>query len=212
MVYFQTKNPNLGKFFRYLDRKILIRFMSIWNIWLIFWIFYDHFVHFSGFGFMYQEKSGNPYTKVSACTYLGRYIHRYVPETNLSCCGTSILPTCVANQQSYQCSFTERRKQGDQIGRNFAVWASVYFEQFFLITESAWSFVLFFPRYKFSIDFDKKWLRLHFSWFFHKLIWSPWVEVPAKMNLFFVAVYGQREECFPPRARVTKSLLDKIGL
>jgi hypothetical protein len=32
MVYFQTKNPNLGKFWRALVWKMLIYFMDIWNI------------------------------------------------------------------------------------------------------------------------------------------------------------------------------------
>jgi hypothetical protein len=67
MVYFQTQNPNLGKFWSSLDRKILIYFMAIYNILWTFGLFYDHLVHFvyfwyifSGFGFMYLEKSGNP--------------------------------------------------------------------------------------------------------------------------------------------------------
>jgi hypothetical protein len=46
MVYFQTKNPNLGKFRRVLDWKMLIHFKAIWNIYRIFDIFYDHLVHF----------------------------------------------------------------------------------------------------------------------------------------------------------------------
>jgi hypothetical protein len=45
MVYFQTKNPNLGKFLA-LDRKMPIYYMSIWNILRTFWIIYDHWVHF----------------------------------------------------------------------------------------------------------------------------------------------------------------------
>jgi hypothetical protein len=63
---FQTKNPNLGKFWRALDWKMLIYFMPIWNILQTFGIFYNHLLHFvftwyifSGFGIMYQEKSGN---------------------------------------------------------------------------------------------------------------------------------------------------------
>jgi hypothetical protein len=66
MVYFQTKNPNLGKFLA-LDRKMPIYYMSIWNILRTFWIIYDHWVHFviiwyifSSFGTLCQEKSGNP--------------------------------------------------------------------------------------------------------------------------------------------------------
>jgi hypothetical protein len=67
MVCFQTKNPDLGKFWRVLDWKMFKYFMAIWNIFWRFEIFYDHSVHFvfiwyifSGFGIMYQEKSGNP--------------------------------------------------------------------------------------------------------------------------------------------------------
>jgi hypothetical protein len=67
MVCFQTKNPNLGKFLRALDGKMLIYFMTIWNILRTFGKFYDHLVHFvliwysfSGFGIMYRQKSGNP--------------------------------------------------------------------------------------------------------------------------------------------------------
>jgi hypothetical protein len=32
MVYFQTKNPNLGKFWRALEWKMIIYYMIIWNI------------------------------------------------------------------------------------------------------------------------------------------------------------------------------------
>jgi hypothetical protein len=67
MVSFETKNPNLGKFWRALDGKMLICFMAIWNSLGTFGIFYNHWVHFvfswyifSGFGIMHQEKSGNP--------------------------------------------------------------------------------------------------------------------------------------------------------
>jgi hypothetical protein len=67
MVSFQTKNPNLGKFWRAFDWKRLIYLMAIWNILQTFGIFYDHYVHsvfiwyiFSGLDNIYQEKSGNP--------------------------------------------------------------------------------------------------------------------------------------------------------
>jgi hypothetical protein len=62
MVYFQTKNPNLGKFLRSLDWKVLIHFMAIWNILRTFGVFCDHLVYFVfiwyifyGFGITYQE-------------------------------------------------------------------------------------------------------------------------------------------------------------
>jgi preprotein translocase subunit SecY len=67
MVSFQTKNSDLGKFWRYLEGKIVIYFMAILNILRTFGIFYNHLVHFMfiwfiffGFGIMYQEQSGNP--------------------------------------------------------------------------------------------------------------------------------------------------------
>jgi hypothetical protein len=67
MVCFQTKNPNLGKFWKALDWKMFIHFMAFWNIFWRFVIVYDRSVHFvlilyifSGFGIMYREKSGNP--------------------------------------------------------------------------------------------------------------------------------------------------------
>jgi hypothetical protein len=57
----------LGKFWRALDWKVFIYFMAVWNILRWLGTFYDHLVHcvfiwytFSGFGSMYQEKSGNP--------------------------------------------------------------------------------------------------------------------------------------------------------
>jgi hypothetical protein len=46
MVYFQTKNPNLGNFLRTWDWKMLIYFMSICNILWTLGKFYDHLVHF----------------------------------------------------------------------------------------------------------------------------------------------------------------------
>jgi hypothetical protein len=41
MVSFQTKNPNLGKFWMTLDWKMLIDFTAIWNILQTFGIFGD---------------------------------------------------------------------------------------------------------------------------------------------------------------------------
>jgi hypothetical protein len=63
MVYFQTKNPNLGQFRGALDWKMYKYFMAISNNLQTFGIFYDHLVHFVFiwyFGIMYQVKSGNP--------------------------------------------------------------------------------------------------------------------------------------------------------
>jgi hypothetical protein len=46
MVCFQTKNPNLGKFWRVLLWKILVYFMTIWSTLRPKEIFYGHFVYF----------------------------------------------------------------------------------------------------------------------------------------------------------------------
>jgi hypothetical protein len=67
MVCFQTKNPNLSKFWRVLLWKIVVYFMTIWSILGPLEIFYGHLVHvvviwyiFPRFGILDQEKSGNP--------------------------------------------------------------------------------------------------------------------------------------------------------
>jgi hypothetical protein len=46
MVSFKIKNPNLGKFWRALEWKMLISFMAFLNILQTFRKFYDHLVHF----------------------------------------------------------------------------------------------------------------------------------------------------------------------
>jgi hypothetical protein len=44
MVCFQTKNPNLGKFWRVLQWKMLVYFVDTWSILQYFVIFYGHLV------------------------------------------------------------------------------------------------------------------------------------------------------------------------
>jgi hypothetical protein len=67
MVYFQTKNPNLGKFWRALEWKMLVYFMTIWNILRQFGITYGRFVKVVVIWYIFpnlvrldHEKSGNP--------------------------------------------------------------------------------------------------------------------------------------------------------
>jgi hypothetical protein len=71
MVVFKPKNPNLGKFWRTLEWKMLVYFMAIWSILWPFGLFCSHLVYFvaiwfiswllfSRFGMLYQNKSGNP--------------------------------------------------------------------------------------------------------------------------------------------------------
>jgi hypothetical protein len=66
MVYFQTKNRNLGKFWRALQWKIFVYFIDIWSILQPLDIFYGHLVYFVVIlynfpcvGILYQEKSGS---------------------------------------------------------------------------------------------------------------------------------------------------------
>jgi hypothetical protein len=64
MVYFHTKNPYLGKFWRALEWKILAYFIPIWNILWANGISFGNCVViwyiFPRFGILSQEKSGNP--------------------------------------------------------------------------------------------------------------------------------------------------------
>jgi hypothetical protein len=62
MVCFQTKNPNLGKFWRALDWKMFIYFMAILNIsWRYIGIFCVHLVHFVFIWYIFPVLvSGNP--------------------------------------------------------------------------------------------------------------------------------------------------------
>jgi hypothetical protein len=68
MAYVQTKNPDLGKFWRVLQWKMLVYFiMTIWPILRPFGIFWGNLVHclviwyiFSRFGMLSQDKSGSP--------------------------------------------------------------------------------------------------------------------------------------------------------
>jgi hypothetical protein len=45
-VWFQTENPNLGKYWRDLDFKMFTYFIAIWNILWTFGILCDLLVHF----------------------------------------------------------------------------------------------------------------------------------------------------------------------
>jgi hypothetical protein len=77
MLCFQTKNPNLGKFWRVLQWKILVYFMTIWYILRPLEIFYGHLEYFvviwyisPRFGILYQEKSGNRDQFYNRCVWL----------------------------------------------------------------------------------------------------------------------------------------------
>jgi hypothetical protein len=69
MVCFQTKDTNLGKFWRALDWKRFIYFMPIWIILWRFGIFYAHLVHFCRFLVSCTNK--NMATLIGKCTSKG---------------------------------------------------------------------------------------------------------------------------------------------
>jgi hypothetical protein len=60
MVYFETKNTNLGKFWVSLKWNVLVYFILIWYIILPFGDVVVIWYIFPRFGIMCQEKSGNP--------------------------------------------------------------------------------------------------------------------------------------------------------
>jgi hypothetical protein len=65
MVYFQTKNPILGTFWRALEWKMFLYFMITWNILLPFGlcnlcqfgVVCGHLVYFSHFGIFWTKKN-----------------------------------------------------------------------------------------------------------------------------------------------------------
>jgi hypothetical protein len=52
MVSFRTKNPNLGKFRRVLQWKMLVYFMDIWSTFRACVIFYGHLVYVPSFWYI----------------------------------------------------------------------------------------------------------------------------------------------------------------
>jgi hypothetical protein len=87
MVYFQTKNPNLGKFRRVLQRKMsvyifyghCVYFTAIWYILWPFGIFYGRLVIFSPFWYVAPRKIWQPLEEA-----LRMYTHRYKSTKKVS--------------------------------------------------------------------------------------------------------------------------------
>jgi hypothetical protein len=74
----------------------------------------------------------------------------------------------------YWISTSTQMRQGDQIGRIFARWVIVYFGQFFFkLQKKPNCLILELARKKLCINFDKKWVGLHFGQYLPKLIRSP---------------------------------------
>jgi hypothetical protein len=81
MVCFQTKNPNLGKFGRALERKMLVYFMVIWNILRSVGIVYGHLEYFMVIWNMLQ----------SFGIFYGHLV--YFMAIGLCCCNLVYFPT-----------------------------------------------------------------------------------------------------------------------
>jgi hypothetical protein len=73
MAYFETKNPDLGKFWKVLQWKVLVYYMSIWcrycmAIWYILWPlggFYGCLLHFPPFWYVVPGKIWQPWLQWS---------------------------------------------------------------------------------------------------------------------------------------------------
>jgi hypothetical protein len=93
-VYFQTKNPNLGKFWRALDSKMLINLMSIWNTLQTFEIFYDNLVHFEIIWYIfYSFGIWQPWSRRSRVrSRVRNFIHFLKRTDNYFCRGTKFHP------------------------------------------------------------------------------------------------------------------------
>jgi hypothetical protein len=80
MVCFQTKNTNLGKFWRDLDWKRFINFMAIWNILWTLGIFYDYLVHFVFIWYIWSCTNKNLATLLGAVLSQKKFCKKK-PET-----------------------------------------------------------------------------------------------------------------------------------
>jgi hypothetical protein len=82
MVCFQTKNPNLGKFWRIVDWKMLKYFMAIWNIFWTFGIFMTIWYILCSLGTLFlalvycTKKIWQPCFQPSPCQSYTTNVHR----------------------------------------------------------------------------------------------------------------------------------------
>jgi hypothetical protein len=66
MVYFQTKNPNLGKFGKILQWKFLVFLWLLFYLtakWYILWSFCSHLIYFSPFWYAVPRKIWQPWSE-----------------------------------------------------------------------------------------------------------------------------------------------------
>jgi hypothetical protein len=106
MVYFPTKNPNLGKFWKVLQWTMMV-FLGPFCLFygqMVYLLsgqlvctFYAHLIYFSRFGMLYREKSGNPAWDVNR---VARRFNSIPKNSNflfiLECLGVENLGVCYA--------------------------------------------------------------------------------------------------------------------
>jgi hypothetical protein len=111
MVYFQTKNRNLVKFWRYLDWKKLVYSVAIWNIcitaiWYILWQF-GNLVYFPYLWYIKWRQIWQPWADHSSCKWKPTSDNR----SKLS------EPCCVRSYYYWQRRFTDfSREKNDGRG------------------------------------------------------------------------------------------------
>jgi hypothetical protein len=126
MVCFQTKNPNLSKFWSVVQWKIFAYLLAIWSILRPLEIFYGHGVCFvviwyifTSFGILYQEKSGNPGSQTKKKLQFNgipspTLFRRCYKSPRLHCHYTVIF----APRASDQCCCTENILAEKKVGEN----------------------------------------------------------------------------------------------
>jgi hypothetical protein len=108
MACFQTKNPNLGKFWRVLRWKMLVYCIAIWStLWhfriffIPFGIFYDYLVYFFPFWYVVPRKIWQPWTAVSVTRRLLKEIAQY-------CQNLTGMNTLISKCVIFSCRYFEK--------------------------------------------------------------------------------------------------------
>jgi hypothetical protein len=98
--------------------------------------------------------------------------------------------------------------QGDQVGPLFTYWVIIYFGQFFKLQNELTFLGIFYTGESYVLILTKKWVGLEFGWFFHKLIWSPWLHqsyihtiAMVWQNFFFLHLKPSRMLAYCDRPR-----------
>jgi hypothetical protein len=109
MLYFQTKNPDLGKFWRTLELKMLVYFMTVWNIFgNLVGIMYGFGILFPFLVCLGHEKSGRP---VSYQLFLFFFCNHFEPFFSLGLSQRPNLTEGPAATRDFRRSIKEERRR-----------------------------------------------------------------------------------------------------